>query len=254
MRYAAAADTDIGLRKSTNQDSLLYKHASYDGGEIMMAVVCDGMGGLAKGELASAHVIRAFNHWFDEQLPLELEHLDLQVIGETWAQMLRYLNQEIYDFGVGININLGTTVTAVLMVKDQMVCVHVGDTRLYRLTDRLEQLTTDQTFVAREIREGRMTPDQAKTDRRRNMLLQCVGASAVIEPDIMVMPVVSGTYLLCSDGFRHVISPEEIFDSLRPGIQASPDTMKSGIRGLIEQVKARNERDNISAMLVYAGQ
>lgn len=66
--------------KDTNQDSILVKHGQYSGGEVLMAIVCDGMGGLSKGELASATVIRAFDKWFDEELPYELEELDLHVI------------------------------------------------------------------------------------------------------------------------------------------------------------------------------
>lgn len=62
MRFAATADTDIGISKNTNQDSVLIKHASYDGGEVLLAVICDGMGGLARGELASATVIRVLRN------------------------------------------------------------------------------------------------------------------------------------------------------------------------------------------------
>lgn len=64
--------------------------------------------------------------------------------------------------------------------------VHVGDTRLYHIGNKLEQLTYDQTFIAREIRKGTMTAEQAKTDKRRNMLLQCVGASEILEPEVLV--------------------------------------------------------------------
>ena len=66
MRYTATADTDIGISKDTNQDSILIKHATYRGSEVLLAIICDGMGGLSKGELASATVIRAFAKWFDE--------------------------------------------------------------------------------------------------------------------------------------------------------------------------------------------
>lgn len=59
VRFVGTADTDIGISKSTNQDSVLIKHASTDKGEALMAIICDGMGGLSKGELASATVIRA---------------------------------------------------------------------------------------------------------------------------------------------------------------------------------------------------
>ena len=97
MRYMATADSDIGISKSTNQDSVLIKHASTDIGEVLMAVVCDGMGGLAKGELASATVIREFAKWFEEELPFELENLNMQVIGGKWALMLKDLNLKILE-------------------------------------------------------------------------------------------------------------------------------------------------------------
>ena len=66
MRFIATADSDIGISKATNQDSVLIKQAKVDGEEVLLAVICDGMGGLSKGELASATVIRAFAKWFDE--------------------------------------------------------------------------------------------------------------------------------------------------------------------------------------------
>ena len=98
MRYVATADTDIGISKDTNQDSVLIKHASTDKGEVLLAVVCDGMGGLSKGELASATVIRAFADWFDNELPFELENVDLNVIGAKWSLMLKELNAQILEY------------------------------------------------------------------------------------------------------------------------------------------------------------
>ena len=80
MRYMVTADTDVGIAKANNQDSVLIKHASTDIGEVLMAIVCDGMGGLAKGELASATVVKAFSKWFDEELPFELENLDMHML------------------------------------------------------------------------------------------------------------------------------------------------------------------------------
>ena len=76
MHFTVTADTDIGIAKETNQDSVLFKHGTYSGGEVLMAVICDGMGGLAKGELASATVIREFSEWYNKELPYELENLD----------------------------------------------------------------------------------------------------------------------------------------------------------------------------------
>ena len=167
MRFAATADTDIGISKNTNQDSVLIKHASYDGGEVLLAVICDGMGGLARGELASATVIRAFAKWFDEELPYELENVDLKVIGGKWSLMLKDLNVHILEASKKYCRSgeaMGTTFTGILFVGDQYVIAHVGDTRVYQITSDMKQLTTDQTFVAREVSRGTMTLEQALQD------------------------------------------------------------------------------------------
>jgi len=250
VRFIVTADTDIGISKDTNQDSVLIKHAKVDGDEVLMAVVCDGMGGLAKGELASATVVRAFNDWFDNELPYELEHLDMQVIGGKWTLLLKDMNLKILEFGQSIRTDLGTTFTGILFVGDQYVIVHVGDTRAYQIGTGLTQLTTDQTFVAREISRGTMTPEQAKTDKRRNMLLQCVGASKTVEPQVLYGTTKKGAYMLCSDGFRHEVTEEELYESLKPVNLMNQKAMHSNARYLIEKVKSRQERDNISVVLI----
>ena len=253
MRFIATADTDIGISKDTNQDSVLIKHAKVDGEEILLAIVCDGMGGLSKGELASATVIRAFSKWFDEELPYELENLDLQVIGAKWSLLLKELNAQILEYSKNNGIEgVGTTFSGILFIGDQYVIGHVGDTRIYHIGASLTQLTTDQTFVAREISRGTMTIEQAKTDKRRNLLLQCVGASKVVEPQIICGKTERGAYMLCSDGFRHEITEAEIYESLNPINLMNKDAMHNNAKYLIEQNKSREEKDNISVLLIKA--
>lgn len=252
MHFTVTADTDIGISKETNQDSVLFKQGSYSGGEVLMAIVCDGMGGLAKGELASATVIREFSRWFDNELPYELENLDLHVIGGKWSLMLKDLNVKIIKYAQENHITMGTTFTGVLFVGDEYVVTHVGDTRLYHISNGLKQLTNDQTFIAREIKKGTMTLEQVKTDKRRNMLLQCVGASDTLEPEILVSKQEKGAYILCSDGFRHEITEKEIVESLSPINLINKEAMHANAKYLIELVKQRNEKDNISVVLIKA--
>lgn len=252
MHYIATADTDVGISKTTNQDSVLIKHASTDIGEVLMAIVCDGMGGLAKGELASATVIRAFSKWFDEELPYELENVDMQVIGGKWSLMLKSLNVQILEYGQQLGSNLGTTFSGILFVDDKYVIVHVGDTRIYHIGSTLHQLTTDQTFVAREISRGTMTAEQAKTDKRRNLLLQCVGASKNVDPQVLCGAAEKGAYMICSDGFRHEVTPGEIYESLNPINFMNENAMHNNAKYLIELVKSRQEKDNISVVLIKA--
>lgn len=252
MHYTATADTDVGIVKDTNQDSLLIKHASYDGGEVLMAIVCDGMGGFAKGELASATVIRAFSAWFDKELPYELEHLDMQVLGGKWSMLLKVLNERLLSYGKSIDNNLGTTFSGILLAQGQYLIAHVGDSRIYHIGFGLTQMTTDQSFVAKEVRRGNMTPEQARTDKRRNLLLQCVGASRTVEAEISFGRIARGVYMLCSDGFWHEITDSEMYESLNLAKLADKNAMHSSARYLINQAKARKELDNISVVLIKA--
>ena len=251
MKFMATADSDVGISKDTNQDSVLIKHAICDVGEVLMAIVCDGMGGLFKGELASATVIRAFNKWFENELPFELDNLDMNVIGAKWSLLLKELNVRILEYSQSVGEEgMGTTFSGILFVENQYVIVHVGDSRIYYIGTKLEQLTKDHTFVAREISKGTMTLEQAKTDKRRNLLLQCVGASQIVEPDILTGITDRGGYLLCLDGFRHEVTENEIFESLRTINLINREVMHSNLRYLIEQVKLRGEKDNISVILI----
>lgn len=252
MRFLATADTDIGISRNTNQDSALIMHALSTTGEVLLAVVCDGMGGLAKGELASAVVVRQFQRWFHEELCKELMPPDMEHIGVLWTQMLREINERIRVHGTHIGANLGTTFTGILFVDGRYLIGHVGDTRVYHLNTELRQLTEDQTVVAREMRNGLMTQEQAKRDSRRNMLLQCIGASRIVVPQILCGTVEKGIYLVCSDGFRHEITEQELFTTLRPHRYMDKEAMHLAAKQLIHLVKARQEHDNITAVLVKA--
>ena len=91
----AAAQTDIGLVKQVNQDSLTVKVADTKLGEVSFAVICDGMGGLAKGELASAILVRAFEKWFYEQLPLSLGQLNEAILRKECHKNRKTVNNQL---------------------------------------------------------------------------------------------------------------------------------------------------------------
>lgn len=250
MRFISTADTDIGISKQTNQDSLLIKHGIADGKEILMAVVCDGMGGLAKGELASATVVKEFSKWFDNRLPYELKEIAFNIIAAKWTLLLKELNSQILEYGNYRNVTMGTTFTGILFVDDMYVVAHVGDSRLYSINNGIQQLTEDHTFIAREIKKGTITPEQAQLDKRRNMLLQCIGASDKVEPQVFTGQTQRGVYMLCSDGFRHNLSPNELYNALHPSQLVDGNVMHSTSRYLIDLVKKRGEKDNISVILI----
>lgn len=253
MRYLVAAHTDTGITKKVNQDSLTVKVAQTPQGQIVLAVICDGMGGLAHGEVASAHVVLEFEQWFHTELRQKLADGDVSIedIRRNWYRIVHQCNDDIVSYGRANATDAGTTLTALLFVKDNYYLLHVGDCRVYEMTENMVQLTNDQTFVRREVELGHMTPEQALTDPRRNVLLQCVGVNYGIEPDFICGKVrTNATYLLCSDGFRHVITPQEIYDSCHADNNRSIESMNQHLKELTELNKKRKENDNISAILI----
>lgn len=252
MDFLTAVHTDVGIKKSTNQDSVLIQIADTDYGEVTFAVVCDGMGGLAKGELASATVIRKLSEWFGGQFSqLLYGGMDENALRHSWENVVFSANDTIQKYGRLNNVNLGTTLAMILIVQERYYVMNIGDSRVYKISDGMYQITKDQTYVQREMDAGRMTPEQAKKDPKRNVLLQCIGASAYIEPDFMTGQVSKGeVYMLCSDGFRHIISNEEFYEKLNPMTLMNEQIMKENLEYLTELNKYRREEDNISAIAI----
>lgn len=254
MRFLSAAHTDVGITKKINQDAFCLKIAKTSEANIAFAVMCDGMGGLRHGELASSFVVNAFSAWFENVFPnLMTKKIDMTKVTEQWNSLVLEQGRKIREYGASRNYTMGTTVSALLIVNDEYAIIHVGDSRVYQINTQMRQLTKDHTVVAYAIENKQMTPEQAQMDSRRNTLTQCVGASAKIAPEIRTGKLaVDDEFLLCSDGFRHQISEEEFFGVLAPGLMTSERVMKNALSDLIELNKSRKETDNITAILIKA--
>lgn len=253
MKFLANYSTSVGIKKDVNQDALCIKKAKVGNEELVLAVICDGMGGLSSGELASATVIRRFSDWFDKELPAKAATITPDDIKSIWSNMIFELNEELWNYGKEVRKQLGTTVTAVVILPNGgFVTAHVGDTRQYRINEQtIEQITEDQTFVAREIKRGNMTKEQAMYDPRRNVLLQCIGASGEVEPAFwqgIVNP--KDSFLLCSDGFRHVLSDEEIYETIMGENLYTEQAIGNCLTTMVQLNESRGETDNITAVLI----
>lgn len=252
MYFIASGNTDIGLTKNTNQDSLLIKIIKTYIGEMVLAVICDGMGGLSKGEVASASVINEFNNWSQNKLPaLCRKEITDSEIRLQWEDIIQSENRKIKNYGARNGIRLGTTVTAMLITESRYYIIHVGDSRAYEISVGIRQLTDDQTFVAREVKRGFMTPEQALVDSRRSVLLQCVGASEDVVPTMYYGQTLPNTiYMLCCDGFIHEIGVDEIYNAFNPNKMIDEYTMNQAALSMIALNKQRKEKDNITVALI----
>lgn len=252
MKFLTANHTDVGTRKKTNQDSMLVMQADTDKGQVLLASVCDGMGGLAKGEVASAAMVRAIQDWFANRLPyLLVDGLTPEKLWADWRELVRNTNSKIMEYGRRFHADLGTTCVALLIAENTYYTLNVGDSRIYWITDNIYQLTKDQTYVQQEIDSGRMTYEEAYNHPNRSVLLQCIGASMQVNPAFGQGQTGPGqVFMLCCDGFRHVILPQEFYDSMRPNVLTDEKIMKQQLENLVKLNIQRGEVDNISAILV----
>lgn len=260
--YTVAAQTDAGTTKTVNQDSFTVKVANTIYGEAAFAVICDGMGGLQQGEVASSAVVRAYEQWFLRDLPQILARGFLEEkLERIWNWLANDCNIRIRNYGKTQNAAMGTTLTAVLLIGGRYYISHIGDCRVYVMGNGMEQLTSDQTYVAREVALGHMTPEQAQNDARINVLLQCIGMVDKVTPDFLMGDFYAGdSFLICSDGFRHYLTEVELYDYCHMALENLPwllakrlensHIMNGQLKCLIEANKERGERDNISVILI----
>ncbi|MGN0004843.1 MAG: PP2C family protein-serine/threonine phosphatase [Candidatus Gastranaerophilaceae bacterium] len=252
MNYLAVAHTDIGLVKDKNQDSYCLMSAQTDIGEVLLAVICDGLGGLSKGELASKTVVEAFVEWFEQRLPIIIQNeFSMLKVAQSWNTLITKVNSDIFNYGVKNSCRIGTTVVATLFSNGQVLISNVGDSRCYSIRNSIRQLTKDHTYIDREIREGRMTKEAAAKNVNKNMLLQCVGATNSVKPDFFELDTEGDrVFLLCSDGFRHLLKEEEMLGILKPVLLNDETSMKVNLIDLTDLNKQRGEKDNITTILI----
>ncbi len=238
MKLNFTGVSDPGLIRSNNQD------AYYIDPEGRFFVVADGMGGHAGGEEASRIAtgeIKAYlsANW-DSSKPCA------QLLEEALNQANDAILDDQQDHQE--RADMGTTVVAVIFRDGEPPwAAHVGDSRLYCFRDsKLAQITEDHTWVARAIKVGDITPDEARSHPFRHVLSRCLGREDLHQVDVRQLDIQSGDrLLLCSDGLTEELIDEKIAYFL----QESPLIDKAAI-ALVEAAKEQGGHDNITIVIV----
>lgn len=248
-----SAVTDVGIKKQVNQDSLAVRRLLAPIGEVVFAILCDGMGGLEHGEIASCSITSAFCDWAEGVLPqMVCEPVEDSVLREQWTALIQEQNEKIRAYGTENECTLGSTVTALLLTPQRYYVLNIGDSRTYEIGVQVKQLTEDHTVVEEEVRRGNLTPEQAALAPMKNVLTRCVGVTESVYPDLFFGETVRDTtYMLCSDGFRHRVMPEEMQAWLLPHTQEEIEGLEQRAQALVELNKQRGETDNISVIAIY---
>lgn len=205
-----AAKTDVGKVRDSNQDS--YATGELPGG-VAWAVVCDGMGGAAGGNVASSVAVKIISEKITSTFH---SGMSVSSIKNMLISAINAANVSIYDMS-GANEDLrgmGTTVVAAV-VSDGNVCVaHAGDSRAYIVSgEGINQLTTDHSMVQAMVETGKITPDEAKDHPRKNIITRALGVAESIDVDFCTETLGEDDILLmCTDGLTNYLENGEILN------------------------------------------
>jgi protein phosphatase len=240
LRIAVSALSDMGCARKNNEDAFGYNEA------LGIYVVCDGMGGMASGEVASslavAAVVNSFAATVDSGAPISTRLL----------VALNSANDDVWKSGqVAENKGMGTTAVAAALDGNKLIVGNVGDSRAYIIQDgQCVQLTVDHSYINELIRNGTLTLENAHTADLRGMesvITRAVGVSAEVQPDFFSVELKHGTVvLLASDGLTRYFVQEEIASVL------GTSTFDSSCSNLIDLAKQRGGQDNITCILLVA--
>jgi PPM family protein phosphatase len=212
LRFVGAMLSDVGLVRSLNEDAVAFvvpPESQIPEDRKGLLLVADGMGGHSAGEVASriaAEVVRRCFFELNGSVP------------EILSLAFSAANKAIFEYGQSHPecAGMGTTCTALAIRSDKIWLAHVGDSRAYLLRGaKLKQLSDDQTLVAKMVREGVMTAEEAKTSEHNNIILQALGTMPDVSPDIWsdgIALVPGDTMILCSDGLHGLVEDAVIAD------------------------------------------
>jgi serine/threonine protein phosphatase PrpC len=243
------AHTDTGCVRESNEDS--YGAAP----ELNLFVLSDGMGGLACGEVASRMAVQTIvarsRAGISGSSPGSNGGSAGGVSAESnrLAAAVRAANEAIYRAAQSSENSqpMGATVVAVRFVGERMSLAHVGDSRAYRMrAGQIEQLTRDHSFVAEQVRQGRMTEQEAASSGLQNVLIRALGTSAEVDVDLSEELVLEGdTVLLCSDGLTR-----ELTDAQIAAVLGECGEAQEAAERLVDLAKQAGGGDNITAIVL----
>lgn len=247
MRITSCGITDVGMKRTNNEDNYLVND------ELNLFVCCDGMGGHVGGEYASAIAVNTVEEVLttieqDPDANLPDPENPVERTREKLRYAIRLAGKRIFEKAAAEPEykGMGTTALALLLDAGNFYIGHVGDSRGYLLREgRIEQLTEDHSLVYQKVKEGVLTPEEAKTHKLRNIITRSLGYMEEVEVDLQVRAIRRGDkFMLCSDGLSNFVSTAEIGELLHR------NAPQQAARQLIQLACDRGGDDNITCVAV----
>ena len=245
-RYEIVCGTHQGMVRSGNEDAV-YAHAG-----LGLAILADGMGGYAAGEVASQLAIEEISAELESAIP----HLDTQsrqLTGSALAEDMRFAAQRANSSILNSakkepdHEGMGATLVIAVMTAGRLFVGHLGDSRAYRLrAGRLEQLTRDHCWVDEQISQGALQIDALLDTRFKNIVTRALGIDPEVDLEVHdheALP--EDLFLLCSDGLSDMLDDAAIESAL-----AAADSLQAKAALLIDRANKNGGKDNISVILM----
>ena len=235
----------VGMERKVNQDR--FQLSLFEGGAFC-AVVCDGMGGAAAGEVASTLATETFMASLSDRVKAGMKTGEIKSL---LSVACKKANEQVYHASVEKQEQegMGTTLVAAVHSSGKVVVCNVGDSRAYLVTaNDMIQITVDHSLVSEMLQRGEISFNQAQNHPHRNVITRVIGVDPKIKGDYFSLDLLAGEMLLlCSDGLTSELSNQEIFMILREASSA-----KEAGRALVSAANDRGGRDNITAVVARA--
>lgn len=238
------AKTDVGLRRSNNEDSYFAKKYS---DEVSLYIVADGLGGYEGGEIASRLLTIKMSRYFEEHLNDDLK--DENIVSDILLTALEKINGEIYKMEKSSPKynGMGTTIVLVAVIYNKVYYLSVGDSRLYYISnDRnsIKQITEDDTYVNTLLKTNAIEQKDVENHPQKHVLTKAIGVFKDIKTELHALNETSGYLLLCTDGLTNMLDNEAILQVLQ---------MKKFENTANEYIKKANENggvDNTTVVVI----
>jgi protein phosphatase len=251
-QFVVGCGHSVGILRDHNEDALFTLTTNLISDTTLLPfglyIIADGMGGHQYGEIASGVSVRSMSNYVIRKLYMQLLGLSSEHSDESLQEIMQGSILEAHRNIVKEAKGGGTTLTAALLLGNQMTITHIGDSRAYIVHSdgKMQILTHDHSLVKRLEELGHITSEEAANHPQRNVLYRALGQGEPSEPDIATFPIPRAGYLLiCSDGLWGVVPEREIFNV----IATSPDPQQA-CQALIDAANEEGGPDNISVIIV----
>lgn len=234
--------TDIGLVRKENQDT----YSFCEKGDTTICVVCDGMGGLSGGQLASQIAVETY---LSEMQTILTEGMGTEQLREASAFAVAKANQAIREAAAQQEAyqNMGTTLVAAVTYAEGVVVSNVGDSRAYHISkEGITRVTRDHSLVENMVERGDITAEEARHHPNRNLITRALGPDTNALCDGYICPMAAGEYLLlCTDGLVDTVTDQEmLFEVIHGG------DVEHCLERLLAIAKKQGAPDNVTAVLM----